>query len=262
MSGFGCACGNSHDHDQEDQLGLSLQKYIDIPNSYCLNEHRSNAGKSILKPYTDRLTTSPSLQSPRDDDDLELLFHIPFTEAVSIRSISIHGKASIWNRDDVDEVSSYPYSVKVFANRNDLDFDTARELQSDLKLELIPPEHLAEVQSQSITAAAASTNDDDDTAGGGTLDYPLRPASKFRYCNSITLFFDDNYASKMAEAQGEDDDDDNDMAIPTEMTYIGFKGEGTSMKRVCVEAVYETRGMKKDHTVPGGAFGAESKPQT
>lgn len=241
------ACtGHSHDHDHEDQLGLCLRQYIDIPRTYCLNEHSTNAGQRVLKSYVDRLSIEPSLQSPRDDDDLELLFHIPFTEAVKIRSISINARASIFvPNGDESQATSAPFSVKVFANRSDLDFDTARELSPDINIDLVPPEHLSEIQSSSS-----------EDLGPATLDYPLRPASKFKYCNSITLFFDNNFASKLAEAEG----DDPDEVIPTEITYVGFKGEGTSVKRVAVEAVYETRGMKKDHTVPGGEFGAESKP--
>lgn len=216
--------------------------------TYCLNEHATNAGQSVLKPYTDRLKIEPSLQSPRGDDDLELLFHIPFTEAVKIQSICINGRASIYvPNGDESKATSAPFTVKVFANRSDLDFETARELDPDVLLELLPPEHLTEIQSQSLS---------DQELGAGTLDYPLRPASKFKYCNSITLFFGDNFASKMAEAQG----DDPDELIPTEINYVGFKGEGTNFKRVAVEAIYETRGMKEDHTVPGGEFGAESKP--
>ena len=247
MSG-GCT-GHSHDHDHEDQLGLSLQKYIDIPQTYCLNEHVSGAGQAVLKPYSDRLTTEPSLQSPRDDDDLELLMHIPFTEAIKIQSISISGRASIYipNGDDSNATSA-PFSVKVFANRSDLDFEMARDLEPDVLVELLPPEHLAEIQSRTQTS--------DEELGLGTLDYPLRPASKFKFCNSITLFFADNFASKLAEAEDNDPDD----IIPTEITYIGFKVEGMGVKRVAVDAVYETRGMMKDHTVPEGEFGAESKP--
>ena len=201
-----------------------------------------NAGRSILKPYVDRLSLEPNLQSLRDDDDLELLMHIPFTEAVSIKSICISGRSSVYvPSGDEAEATSAPFTCKVFANRTDLDFDTARELDSDVTIELLPPEHLVDIQ----------TNDGQ---GGGTLDYPLRPASKFKYCTSVTLFFGDNYAQRLAEAEGRDDD----HRIPTEITFIGFKGVGTSIKRVAVEAVYESRGMMKDHKVPGAeAPGAE-----
>ncbi len=239
---------HDHDHDHEDELGLSLQGYIDMTGVYCLNEHRSNAGRDVLKPFDDRLTEEPSLQSPREDEDLELLFHIPFSEAVKIRSLCINSRASIFvPNGDASKATSAPASVKVFANRTDLDFESARELEPDLKLDLAPPEHYHELPS--VTT--------DEAAIGATLDYPLRPGSKFRCCNSITLFFEDNFASKAVEEAGGEEPDE---VIPTEITYVGFKGEGTSLKRVAVETVYETRGMKKDHTVPGGEFGAESKP--
>ena len=238
------ACtGHSHDHDHEDQLGLCLLQYIDISQVFCLNEYRENSGRSVLKAYSDRTSLEPHLQSPFDDDDCELLIHIPFTEAVSIKSICVNGRASIYkpNSDDTGTTSA-PFTCKVFANRTDLDFETARDLNADATIELLPPEHLAEVQSGGDSS-------------GGTLDFPLRPASKFRMTSSITLFFGDNYAQKIADADGDDAD-----VIPTEINYIGFKGSGTSVKRVAVDCVYETRGMKKDHKTPGSEYGTkESK---
>jgi hypothetical protein len=44
---------------------------------------------------------------------------------------------------------------------------------------------------------------------------------------------------------------------PTEITYVGFKGRGTAARRVAVETVYESQGMKKDHKVRG-EFGSRS----
>ena len=52
----------------------------------------------------------------------------------------------------------------------------------------------------------------------------------------------------------EDCDEDR---MQTEITYVGFKGKGTNVKRKAVEAVYETRGMKKDHKVPGSEYFAK-----
>ena len=225
--------GHSHDHDHDDDLGVSLQSFIDIPQTYCLNEHQRNAGQSILKPFVDRFTLTPSLQSPREEDDPELLFHITFTEAVSIKFISISGIGRIHvPNGDESQATSAAHNVKVFVNGTDLDFDTARDLEPTASLELVPPEHVAEVE------------DSGEDLHAGTLDYPLRPSSKFKYCTSITLFFEDNFAS----ASGVDE-------VPTEITYVGFKGGGTKLKRQAVEAVYESRGMKKDHKTPGADFG-------
>ena len=46
--------------------------------------------------------------------------------------------------------------------------------------------------------------------------------------------------------------------LPTEITYVGFKGIGTSLKREAVNAVYESRGMTKDHKVADEEYGAKN----
>eukprot|EP00568_Trieres_chinensis_P003747 CAMPEP_0183309182 /NCGR_PEP_ID=MMETSP0160_2-20130417/24295_1 /TAXON_ID=2839 ORGANISM="Odontella Sinensis, Strain Grunow 1884" /NCGR_SAMPLE_ID=MMETSP0160_2 /ASSEMBLY_ACC=CAM_ASM_000250 /LENGTH=219 /DNA_ID=CAMNT_0025473163 /DNA_START=84 /DNA_END=743 /DNA_ORIENTATION=- len=208
----GCL-GHSHDHDHEDDVGASLRDCVDEPRVFCLNESIPNSGRAVLKTQEERLTDEPSLLSQYDpDDDPELLLHVPFTEAVSIKFVTIRGASG-------RETSSPPRTVRFFVNRTDLDFETARELEPAATLELLPPEHDA----------------------GGTIDYPLRPAGRFQSASSITLYFADNYA-KMNDPDGD--------TLQTEVTFVGFKGKGTRAKRRAVEAVYETRGMKKDHKVP------------
>ncbi|GKZ01333.1 hypothetical protein MPSEU_001084300 [Mayamaea pseudoterrestris] len=202
--------GHSHDHDHADDLGLSLRKYIDIDRVICLNEDVQGAGQSILKLHEERLSDKPSLTSPEDDP--ELLLTIPFTEAVTMQSITIRNSSSS------NDYAS-PRKVKLFCNREDLDFDDARELDGDQELELLPPEHLAD----------------------GTIDYPCRPAGRFQNISSVTIFVVDNY----------------DGGRGTEITYVGFKGKGTGSKRLAVETVYETTGMKQDHKVPD-EFGGQS----
>ncbi len=261
MTGGGAGHSHSHDHDHDDEMGVSLQAHIDMSQVYCLNEHETNAGRSVLKSHADRLTLEPNLQSPRDgddDEDLELLMYVPFSESVSIKYVTISGRASLYvpSNGNRDEATSAPCTVKVFANRNDIDFDTARDIEADATLELVPPEHMSELHGRELDDDAANP---DEGTFGASLDYPLRPirpgdAPKFKYCNSITLFFMDNFAHRAAEADGGNGDDG---VIPTEITYIGFKGVGTTMKRQAVETVYETRGMKKDHKVHGAEFGAK-----
>jgi PITH domain len=70
-----------------------------------------------------------------------------------------------------------------------------------------------------------------------TIDYPCRPAGRFQNISSLTIFVVSNY------------DDSGESA--TEITYIGLKGKGKSVKRVAVETVYEAQGMRKDHKVKG-----------
>ena len=202
--------GHSHDHDHGDDLGRSLRPQIDLPAVQCLNEEVPNSGRAVLKLHEERLSTTPRLKS--QEDDPELLLFIPFTESVTVQSISIRSVTTA----DADPPSFPPRKLKLFANRENLDFETARDLTPEGKLDLLPPHHFVE----------------------GTIDYPLRPAGRFQNISSLTLFFQDNY--------GGDDDD-----YSTVITFVGLKGKGSNVKRMAVETVYESRGMKKDHKVKG-----------
>lgn len=195
--------GHSHD-DQTDDLGLSLRTYVDLDRVVCLNEEVPGSGRAVIKLHEDRLTNEPSLQSPPDDP--ELLLTIPFTEAVTIQSITLRCGSS--------QGTAAPRHLKLFSNREDLDFETAREMEAQQELELLPPEHFLE----------------------GTIDYPCRPAGRFQNISCLTIFVRDNY-----DEAGES---------PTEISYVGMKGKGTKVKRAAVETVYESQGMPKDHKVP------------
>lgn len=203
MSGHDCN-GHTHDDENEDSLGLSLRQYIDFSRVTCLNEDVLDSGRSILKLHENRLSNSPYLQS--SEGDPELLLYIPFTETVTIQSISIRcGNESIQ--------SVPPRRIKLFVNRDDCDFETARELPPQLEVELLPLEHFPE----------------------GTIDYPLRPAGRFQNVNSVTIYFIDNY------------DERGDLS--TGITYVGLKGKGTKMRHGVITAVYETQGIPKDHKI-------------
>lgn len=199
--------GHSHDHEHGDDLGLSLRQYIDFTRVSCLNESVQGSGSSIFKLHEDRLSATPSLQSPEGDP--ELILHIPFTEAVTIQSITIR------NASTSSETAS-ARRIKLFVDRDDLDFETARELPPHQQLELLPPHHLAD----------------------GTIDYPVRPAGRFQNISSLTIFVVDNY--------------DESGECGTEITHVGLKGKGTNMRRGIVDIVYETQGMPKDHKVREG----------
>ena len=221
--------GHSHDHlDHEDGLGLSLRPQIDFPNVRCLNELRPNSGRGVLKLHEDRLTATPNLIS--QEDDPELLLYIPFTEAVTIQYISIRSVVEVTqgnqNQDEDELRTAPPRRIKLFTNRDDLDFDTARDMESQMNMDLLPPYHFVD----------------------GTIDYPLRPAGRFQNISSLTIMVLSNYAG---EESGGDDDDTS-----TIITYVGLKGKGSKQKRMAVEAVYESRGMPEDHKVKG-EFGTQ-----
>lgn len=211
------SAAHEHDDDDEDIPGVSLRSYFDLDGVSCGNEVVMGSGRNVLKPHEDRLSESPYVRSPEDDP--ELLLHIPFTEAVSAKSIAIRSirTGNVNDNDDDDDIQwASPRTVQLFANREGMDFEAARETTPAATFTLLPPDHFPE----------------------GTIDYPLRPAGKFANMTSLTVFFPDNFA--------------DDGQVATLMTYVGLKGKGTGHKKVAVEAVYETRGMKKDHQVSNG----------
>jgi hypothetical protein len=201
--------GHSHDHDHGDDLGVSLRPQIDFPAVSCLNEEIPNSGRAILKIHEERLSNEPSLRS--QEDDPELLLHVPFTEAVTCQSISIRSVSGA----DAGVQAVPPRRIKLFTNRDDLDFEMARNMEAVTELELLPPYHFVE----------------------GTIDYPLRPAGRFQNISSLTIFVENNYA--------------DEVDTSTIITFVGIKGKGSGQKRMAVETVYESRGMKADHKVKG-----------
>ena len=201
--------GHTHDHhDHGDDLGLSLRPQVDLPSVRCLNEEIPNSGRAVLKLHEERLSTEPALRSQPDDP--ELLLFIPFTEAVVLQSISIRSVAP-----GGDDPVAPPRHIKLFVDREDLDFETARDLEPQMKLELLPPQHFVE----------------------GTIDYPLRPAGRFQSISSVIIFVADNYSG--------------DEELSTVITYVGLKGKGTHQKRMAVNAVYETQPMPEKNKLGG-----------
>lgn len=205
--------GHSHDHgDHGDDLGLSLRPQVDLEGVRCLNEETPNSGRAVIKIHEERLSSQPYLKS--QEDDPELLLHIPFTEAVLVQTISIRSVVPAGLDDDV----APPRRIKIFTDRDDLDFETARDMEPQMKLELLPPHHFVE----------------------GSIDYTLRPAGRFQGISSLTIFVADNYS-------GEDE-------LSSIITFVGLKGKGTNQKRVAVDTIYEVTPMAEGNKTPGMDF--------
>jgi hypothetical protein len=238
----GCE-GHSHDHDHAEPddtstaLGTSLRPSINFASVTCLNETAPNSCRDILKLYEERQTPHPSLISQDDpDEDPELLLVVPFSEAVTMKSICIlshHGNPN----NTTTITTAAPRTVRIYVDRPNLDFETVRELEPTTTITLMPPSHQWSTEHSS-----------------GTIDYPLRPAGRFQNISEIALYFCDNYDMPMGYGASSNMEDYDEDRVSTEITYVGFKGKGTNMKRKAVEAVYETRGMKKDHKVPGSEY--------
>lgn len=80
----------------------------------------------VFKPWDKRLERGgPTLRS--DDDDPELLLHVPFNGAVKLRAVTVVGGPA----------GAAPSKLRVFVNRDDLDFSTAADLQPTQEWDLL-----------------------------------------------------------------------------------------------------------------------------
>ena len=110
-----CSCGHPDAH-ADDCEGASLFSSIDLPRIRCLNEKENGSCRRIFKPLAERRDhTAGSLRS--NDDDPDLLIVVPFDNAVRLKSICISGSNS----------GAAPARLKVYANREDIDFASASE---------------------------------------------------------------------------------------------------------------------------------------
>ncbi|KAK1932592.1 PITH domain-containing protein [Phytophthora citrophthora] len=86
---------HDHNHDHEDEVedanGDSLYPFIDTSKLRVLNALDPQDAANPFKPFHERQDHSSFLSS--NDDDPEMILFIPFTEAVSIKSICISGSA-------------------------------------------------------------------------------------------------------------------------------------------------------------------------
>lgn len=231
--------GHSHDHEHSEPddtntfLGTSLRPSIDLSNVRCLNESRPGAGRDILKLYDERWTSEPKLLSREDhEEEPELLLVVPFIEAVSIKSLCVFSHNT--NNNTNTNITAPPRTVRIFVNRPNLDLDDCRDLEPDVEIILVPPTHQWSEEHAS-----------------GTIDYMLRPSGRFANVSEVALYFPDNYYDM---EQQQHQHQQSLIFAQTEITYIMFKGKGTNVKRRAVEAVYETRGMTKDHKIPGAEY--------
>ncbi|KAK0940778.1 hypothetical protein LTR29_007659 [Friedmanniomyces endolithicus] len=151
-------------HDHTDDITPALQNHIyeqiDFSATNTLNEAEPRSGSRVVqKIWTERLDQEPELSS---DADEQLLMHIPFTAQIRLHSILLRTSTT----------SSAPQTLKLFLNRDDLDFSTAASLLATQTLELAQSNDIQEV--------------------------PVKRAL-FNTVRSLDLFFENNWG------QGEED---------------------------------------------------------
>ncbi|KAG9248569.1 putative PITH domain-containing protein P35G2.02 [Calycina marina] len=153
-SGHSQVEGHDHSDDITPALQYSLYQHINFDDVTTFNEAETGSGKAILKKtWAERMEESPVLES---DADEQILMHIPFTGQVKLHSLLIRTSNS----------NSAPQSLKVFINRDDLDFSTASDLAPTQEFKL---SQTSEIQDIGVKRAL------------------------FGKVQSLTLFFDDNY---------------------------------------------------------------------
>ncbi|KAF2884795.1 hypothetical protein ILUMI_21402 [Ignelater luminosus] len=112
MAPHGHSCEGDKNHDETPEMGLqySLYSKIDKNNLECLNEASEGSGKTVFKPWEERLNFTDYVES---DADEELLFNIPFTGNVKLKGIIIVGEDS----------GSHPSKMRLYKNRPHMTFD-------------------------------------------------------------------------------------------------------------------------------------------
>lgn len=134
-----------------------------------------------------------------------------FTGQVKVHSLLIYTAPS----------PSAPKTLKLFKNRDDLDFGTASDLKPTQTVEIPQP-----------------------VPGADVFELPLNRAH-WNATTSITLFFEDNWSD------GEED--------VTKVGYIGFKGQFMALNREPISFLYEAAANPGDHVAIQGVNGVGSR---
>jgi hypothetical protein len=173
--------GDGHDHSDDitPALQYSLYQHINFDGITTMNETEAESGKAVVKKtWAERLQEQPELKS---DADEQLLMQIPYAKYLSSRirlacltlCHSFTGQVKLHSiRIRTSNSSSAPQTLKVFINRDDLDFSSASDLSAIQEFNL---SQTSEIQ-----------------------DIPVKRAV-FGKVQSLTLFFVDNFG------QGEED---------------------------------------------------------
>ncbi|SOV81244.1 thioredoxin, putative [Plasmodium sp. gorilla clade G3] len=148
----GCGCKNS---DEVLKGGEFLLKYINIDKVTALNEKTHGSCRKILKSYDNRL----SPDNCESDVDHELIINIPFNSPCKISSLFLIG----------GEEGTYPRKIKIFSNREDIDFGNINDFKCVQEFELSQDFH-------------------------GSIEYPLKVTSLFNV-SYLTLYFYENYGA-------------------------------------------------------------------
>ena len=171
-------CAHDHECDEGDDDcsgSYAVYKTINMDRVRCLNEAVPNSCRGIFRSWETRLDVIDTpLRSECDDNDNdndsssssssscsgrgdnELLLHVEFDASVNLKAFSVMGGLG-------DEVGRWPRSVRLYINRDDLDFEGVHAMEPVQSFDLVDNQ-------------------------AGTIEYPVR-AAKFHGVHSIDMHF-------------------------------------------------------------------------
>lgn len=195
---------HDHDHDhspppEDTNQVQSLYEKVQTGAVRALNEMVPGSGAEIIKPWSERFSTVPVLKS---DSDEQLIIHIPFDGMVKLKSIFVR----------CPNTTSAIKEMKVYVNKDELDFDTIGDAKPTEVFECVPYEYASDL-----------------------IEYPVK-VRLYNRVKTLTLFLEHNWS---------------DDELPTILWYLGFRGEHTEIKDAPIAITYEAFANPKDHKVPG-----------
>jgi len=127
LGGGSCGGGCDHSTDSQDwNSGESLHPSIDTLGVRALNEEHVGSFSAVLVSTRPTHVPDPPFRTPEHDP--ELILFVPFTSMVQIKAIALASGG--------EGIS--PAKVKLFVNREDVDFSNAESLQAAQELNLVP----------------------------------------------------------------------------------------------------------------------------
>ena len=243
----GEACVHDHGREGSEDEGKWISALVDTPRVRCLNgewaarwmgggpafrgragtssrtdarraERVEGSGKHVFKPHARRADCVPFVESCEGEDP-ELLFHVPFTQAVRLRSLCVVAGGG-------EELA--PLKARLFTERDDLDFGAVESLKPVQTFELVP-DFRGLVDCAVVSPLRVSLELTAAPSPGARAADPL-VASKFSGVSSVTLHLRGSVGGDAVR-----------------VNCVGFKGEGTGFRHGVVETTYEAAAQIKDH---------------
>lgn len=151
----GAGCGCVHEEDLS-QTAVWLLPWIDVDNVTGLNEDEAGTAKRVFRPYDNRLDDTLFVESPEGDP--ELMVVVPFTSPIKLASVIVIG----------GDEGTCPSKVRLYVNREGLDFSSVADVEATQELDLIEDFH-------------------------GAAEIPVR-AAKFGQVTLLHMFFPESFA--------------------------------------------------------------------